>query len=75
VGGLRSATRAAAADGVTTILDMPLNSIPPTTDVAALEAKKEAAAGNCHIDVGFCRRGGARSERDERFGDPSWPGQ
>ena len=51
--GFASATRAAAAGGVTTILDMPLNSIPPTTDVAALEAKKEAAAGNCHIDVGF----------------------
>jgi allantoinase len=58
--GFASATRAAAVGGVTTILDMPLNSIPPTTDVAPLEAKKEEAAGNCHIDVGFCRRGGAR---------------
>ncbi|SDX98519.1 allantoinase [Modestobacter sp. DSM 44400] len=51
--GFASATRAAAAGGVTTILDMPLNSIPPTVDVAALETKKKAADGKCHIDVGF----------------------
>lgn len=51
--GFASATRAAAAGGVTTIVDMPLNSIPATTDVAALEAKRAAAEGRCHVDVGF----------------------
>jgi len=51
--GFETATRAAAAGGVTTILDMPLNSIPPTVDVAALEAKKDAATGKCLVDVGF----------------------
>ncbi|HKE16026.1 MAG TPA: allantoinase AllB [Kofleriaceae bacterium] len=51
--GFASATRAAAAGGVTTIVDMPLNSIPPTTSVAALEAKRAAAAGQCWVDVGF----------------------
>jgi allantoinase len=51
--GFDSATRAAAAGGVTTIVDMPLNSLPPTTSVAALEAKRAAAAGGCHVDVGF----------------------
>jgi allantoinase len=51
--GFESATRAAAAGGVTTLFDMPLNSIPATTDVAAFEAKLEAAAGRSHVDVGF----------------------
>jgi allantoinase len=51
--GFDTATRAAAAGGVTTIVDMPLNSIPPTTSVAALEVKREAADGNVHVDVGF----------------------
>jgi allantoinase len=51
--GFATATRAAAAGGVTTIVDMPLNSIPPTVDVAALETKRAAAAGHCHVDVGF----------------------
>jgi allantoinase len=51
--GFETATRAAAAGGVTTILDMPLNSVPPTVDVAALEVKKKAADGKCHVDVGF----------------------
>jgi allantoinase len=51
--GFASATRAAAAGGITTIVDMPLNSIPATTTVAALEAKLEAAAGRCWVDVGF----------------------
>ena len=41
--GFATATRAAAAGGVTTILDMPLNSIPPTVDVEALEVKRKAA--------------------------------
>lgn len=51
--GFAHATRAAAAGGVTTILDMPLNSIPATVDVPALEAKRLAASGQCHVDVGF----------------------
>jgi allantoinase len=51
--GFASATRAAAAGGITTIIDMPLNSIPPTTDPAALHAKRESARGQVHVDVGF----------------------
>jgi allantoinase len=51
--GFATATRAAAAGGVTTLLDMPLNSLPPTVDVAALELKREAAQGQCAVDVGF----------------------
>ncbi|MDT7652260.1 MAG: allantoinase, partial [Pseudonocardiales bacterium] len=51
--GFASATRAAAAGGVTTIVDMPLNALPPTVDVAALEIKRKAADGQCRIDVGF----------------------
>ena len=51
--GFEHATKAAAAGGVTTLVDMPLNSIPPTTDVAGLEAKRRAATGRCHVDVGF----------------------
>jgi allantoinase len=51
--GFASATRAAAAGGVTTILDMPLNSIPPTVDVAALEVKRKSALGQISVDVGF----------------------
>ncbi|MEV0592688.1 allantoinase AllB [Nonomuraea cavernae] len=51
--GFASATRAAAAGGVTTIVDMPLNSVPPTVDVAALEAKLRAAEGQCHVDTAF----------------------
>ncbi len=51
--GFATATRAAAAGGVTTIVDMPLNSIPPTVSVEALAAKRAAAAGQSHVDVGF----------------------
>jgi len=51
--GFATATRAAAAGGITTIVDMPLNSIPPTTNAAALRVKREVAAGNVHVDVGF----------------------
>jgi allantoinase len=51
--GFASATRAAAAGGVTTLVDMPLNSIPPTVDVAALEVKRKTAEGQCAVDVGF----------------------
>lgn len=51
--GFASATRAAAAGGITTLVDMPLDSVPSTVTVAALEAKRAAAAGQCHVDVGF----------------------
>jgi allantoinase len=51
--GFASATRAAAAGGVTTILDMPLNSVPPTTTVAHLDIKRQAAEGQLHVDTGF----------------------
>ncbi len=51
--GFDTATRAAAAGGVTTLVDMPLNSVPPTTTVAALAAKRAAAAGKAHVDVAF----------------------
>ncbi|HET9705202.1 MAG TPA: allantoinase AllB, partial [Vicinamibacterales bacterium] len=51
--GFDTATRAAAAGGITTLVDMPLNSIPSTTTVEALEEKRRAAAGRCHVDVGF----------------------
>jgi allantoinase len=48
--GFETATRAAAAGGYTFLVDMPLNCLPPTTTVAALEAKREAARGRCHVD-------------------------
>jgi allantoinase len=48
--GFRTATRAAAAGGCTLLVDMPLNCLPPTTTVPALEAKRKAAAGQCHVD-------------------------
>ncbi|MFC0626229.1 allantoinase AllB [Kribbella deserti] len=51
--GFTSATRAAAAGGVTTIIDMPLNSIPPTCDVPALKLKRETAEPQAYVEVGF----------------------
>jgi len=51
--GFVTATRAAAAGGVTTLVDMPLNSIPATTTVAGLRAKTTAAEGKCGVDIGF----------------------
>jgi allantoinase len=51
--GFDSATRAAARGGVTTIVDMPLNSIPPTVSTAALAEKIAATDGKRHVDVGF----------------------
>jgi allantoinase len=51
--GFGTATRAAAAGGVTTIIDMPLNSIPATTTPEALARKRDAAEGRIHVDVGF----------------------
>src|SRR5580765_1292991 len=51
--GFATATRAAAAGGVTTLVDMPLNCIPVTTSGAALEQKRAACAGKLRADVGF----------------------
>lgn len=51
--GFDTATRAAAAGGITTLIDMPLNAIPATTTVEALEAKRAAARDQCRVDVGF----------------------
>ncbi|HEX8472554.1 MAG TPA: allantoinase AllB [Pyrinomonadaceae bacterium] len=51
--GFETATRAAAAGGTTTIVDMPLNSIPPTTTGEGLRMKLAAAEGKCWVDVGF----------------------
>ncbi|MCC9305554.1 allantoinase AllB [Kitasatospora sp. RB6PN24] len=51
--GFATATRAAAAGGVTTIIDMPLNSVPPTTSAAGLAVKRRAAHGQTWVDVGF----------------------
>src|SRR6202043_35276 len=48
--GFETATRAAAAGGVTCVTDMPLNCVPATTNVAALEAKRAAAKGRCWVD-------------------------
>ncbi|HEU5235749.1 MAG TPA: allantoinase AllB, partial [Pyrinomonadaceae bacterium] len=51
--GFETATRAAAAGGVTTIVDMPLNSIPATTTLEGFETKLAAAQGKLSVDVGF----------------------
>ena len=48
--GFETATRAAASGGFTLLVDMPLNCLPATTNVAALEAKREAARGRCRVD-------------------------
>jgi allantoinase len=51
--GFRTATQAAAAGGVTSLVDMPLNSMPVTTTRGALDVKLEAAKDQCFVDVGF----------------------
>ncbi len=51
--GFATATRAAAAGGVTTLVDMPLNSVPATTTRAGLKTKLARAQGQCRVDVGF----------------------
>lgn len=65
--GFETATRAAAAGGVTTLLDMPLNSVPATTTVAALHAKMAAAAEKTWVDVGFI--GGVVPGNTQSFGE------
>ncbi len=51
--GFAAATRAAAAGGITTLVNMPLDSVPTTVSVDALLAKRAAAEGRCWVDVGF----------------------
>ncbi|MFF2186778.1 allantoinase AllB [Streptomyces sp. NPDC058155] len=51
--GFWTATRAAASGGITTLIDMPLNSLPPTTTTAHLRIKREVASRKAHIDIGF----------------------
>ncbi|GAA5916731.1 hypothetical protein JCM6882_005791 [Rhodosporidiobolus microsporus] len=51
--GFATGTAAAASGGVTTVIDMPLNAIPPTTTVPNLHEKLAAAKGQCRVDVGF----------------------
>jgi allantoinase len=51
--GFATATRAAARGGTTTIVDMPLNSVPPTTTLEGFHRKLEAAADKCSVDVAF----------------------
>ncbi len=51
--GFTTATKAAAAGGATTVIDMPLNSIPPTTTVENLHVKRDAAIDQCWVNVGF----------------------
>jgi allantoinase len=61
--GFATATRAAAAGGYTTLVDMPLNCLPETTTVDALEQKREAAAGQCLVD--WAAWGGAVADNQE----------
>ncbi|KAF7585666.1 hypothetical protein BBP40_010347 [Aspergillus hancockii] len=51
--GFYTGTQAAAFGGVTTVIDMPLNAVPPTTTVAGFKEKLNAAQGKCWVDVGF----------------------
>ncbi|XP_020643137.3 allantoinase, mitochondrial isoform X1 [Pogona vitticeps] len=51
--GFTDVTKAAAAGGVTTVVDMPLDCCPPTTSLSALHSKLQSAKGQCHIDVAF----------------------
>jgi allantoinase len=63
--GFRTATRAAAAGGCTLLVDMPLNCLPATTTVAALEAKRAAASGQCYVD--WMAWGGVVSDNQEHI--------
>lgn len=63
--GFYTATRAASAGGYTTLIDMPLNCLPETTTVAALEAKREAAKGQCFVD--WMSWGGAVADNQEHI--------
>lgn len=61
--GFRTATRAAAAGGCTTVVDMPLNNLPATTSVDNLRLKENAARDQCAVDYGFW--GGAVADNPE----------
>src|SRR5260370_14399659 len=63
--GFETATRAAAAGGYTMLVDMPLNCLPPTATVAALAAKRKAAAGRCWVD--WLAWGGVVSDNQEEI--------
>jgi allantoinase len=63
--GFRTATRAAAAGGFTTLVDMPLNCLPETTTVAALQAKRNAARGECFVD--WAAWGGAVADNQQHI--------
>ena len=63
--GFQTATRAAAAGGYTLLVDMPLNCLPATTTVAALEAKREAARCKCRVD--WSAWGGVVSDNQEHI--------
>jgi len=65
--GFRTATRAAAAGGYTLLVDMPLNCLPPTGTVAALEAKRRAASGKCSVD--WMAWGGVVSDNQNHIED------
>jgi len=64
--GFATATAAAVAGGITTIADMPLNCLPPTTNVTALRLKQTAAAGQCRVDVAFWGGAVPGNEPDRR---------
>ncbi|KAL2260439.1 hypothetical protein VTK26DRAFT_5536 [Humicola hyalothermophila] len=51
--GFHTGTKAAASGGVTTVIDMPLNAIPPTTTLSGFREKLAASQGQCWVDVGF----------------------
>ncbi|KAH8880319.1 allantoinase [Thozetella sp. PMI_491] len=51
--GFNTGTKAAASGGVTTVVDMPLNAIPPTTTLAGFREKLAASEGQCWVDVAF----------------------
>jgi len=63
--GFRTGTRAAAAGGYTTLVDMPLNCLPETTTVAALEEKRSAAQGECFVD--WAAWGGAVTDNQQHI--------
>src|SRR5947199_10484796 len=65
--GFRTATRAAAAGGCTLLVDMPLNCLPATTTVAALEAKRKAADDQCQVE--WMAWGGVVSDNQEHIED------
>jgi allantoinase len=65
--GFATGTAAAAAGGITTVVDMPLNSSPVTTSAAALDAKRTAASGKLHVDVGF--HGGLIPGNESQIGE------